>query len=79
MQLKSKSRDILRERRLALGFTQQQVADRAGIKLQHYQAFEGGQRSLMTASFRTTCGVLVALDLDIATYYSGDYTLEEGL
>ncbi len=76
MRAKSKNGSILRERRLALGLTQQQIADKAGIKLQHYQAFEGGQRNLMTASFRIACSVLEALDLDIAKYYSGEYAPE---
>ncbi len=60
---------VLKERRLILGLTQQQVADKAGIKIQHYQAFEGGQRNLMRASFRIACSVLEALDLDIAKFY----------
>ena len=60
---------VLRERRRILALTQQQVADKAGVKLQHYQGFEGGQRNLMTASFEVACSVLEALDLDIADYF----------
>lgn len=68
---------ILRERRVILGLTQQQVADKAGIKIQHYQGFEGEQRNLKTASFKVACSVLEALDLDIAKYYHGGYVLGE--
>ena len=38
--------DILRHRREELHLTQQQVADRANIKLRQYQRFEMGERSL---------------------------------
>ena len=60
---------LLRERRVVLGLTQQQVADKAGIKLPQYQKFEGGQRNLRTASFQIACRVLEALDLDIVKYF----------
>ena len=73
----AESGSILRERRVILGLTQQQVADKAGIKIQHYQGFEGGQRNLMTASFKVACSVLEALDLDIAKYYHRGYVLGE--
>ncbi len=56
---------ILRERRVTSGLTQQQVADKAGVKLQQYQKFESGERNLRTASFQIACKVLEALDLDI--------------
>lgn len=72
-------KNILRERRVILGLTQQQVADKAGIKIQHYQGFEGGQRNLITASFKVACSVLEALDLDIARYYHGGYDLQKTL
>lgn len=33
---------VLKELRLAYGYTQKQVADNLGIKYQSYQAYEGG-------------------------------------
>lgn len=41
----------LRKRRHELKLTQQAVADKAEIKLQQYQKFESGERSILTASF----------------------------
>lgn len=64
---------VLREKRLTSGLTQQQVADRAGIKLQQYQKFESGERNLRTASFQIACKVLEALDLDIVKYFHKEY------
>ena len=43
---------VLREKRVVLGMTQQQVADKAGIILQQYQKFESGERDIMTSSFK---------------------------
>lgn len=68
-----KKSDLLRERRVTSGLTQQQVADRAGIKLQQYQKFESGERNLRTASFQIACKVLEALDLDIVKYFHKEY------
>ena len=63
---------FLKAQRLRLGLTQQQVADKAGILLQHYQKFEGGERKLRTASFEVACRVLEALELDIVEYFHSD-------
>ena len=68
---------LLREQRVVNGLTQQQVADRAGIKLQHYQKFESGERNLRTASFSVACRVLEALDLDIVRYFHREYVFGE--
>lgn len=68
---------LLRERRIVLGLTQQQVADKAGIKLPQYQKFEGGQRNLRTASFQIACRVLEALELDIVKYFHKEYIFGE--
>lgn len=68
---------ILRERRVTSGLTQQQVADKAGIKLQQYQKFESGERKLRTASFQIACSVLEALDLDIVKYFHKGYPIGE--
>lgn len=68
---------VLREKRVVLGLTQQQVADRAGIVLQQYQKFESGERDIMTSSFRTACKVIEALEMDIKDFYHGEYTIGE--
>ena len=68
---------ILREKRVVQGLTQQQVADKAGIKLQQYQKFESGERNIMTASFRIACSVIEALGMDISDFYHYKYVLGE--
>lgn len=62
-------RCVLRERRNELRLTQKDVAKQAGIKMQQYQKFEGGERNVMTASFDVICRVIVALELDITSFY----------
>ena len=68
---------LLKEQRLVNGLTQQQVADKAGILIQHYQKFESGERNLRTASFDVACRVLEALELDIVKYFHKEYVLGE--
>mgnify|MGYP002512304243 FL=1 len=68
---------VLREKRVVLGMTQQQVADKAGIILQQYQKFESGERDIMTSSFKTACKVVEALGMDITDFYHGEYTIGE--
>lgn len=57
-------RAILYNRRKELGITQQQVADRAGIKLIQYQRFERGERSMASASLRIGMAISDVLKLD---------------
>ena len=57
-------RAYLLDRRKELGLTQQQVADRAGIKLIQYQRFERGERSMCSASFRIGMAICDVLKLD---------------
>lgn len=57
-------RSILYERRKELGLTQQQVADRADIKLIQYQRFERGERSMASASMRIGMAICDVLKLD---------------
>ena len=68
---------ILRERRQILRLTQKEVADRAGIGLQHYQKFETEARKLNKASFDVACRVLEALEMNIADYFHGKYAVGE--
>ena len=72
-------KEILREKRVTLEMTQQQVADKAGIKLQQYQKFESGERNIMTCSFQIACRVIEALEMDITKFFHGDYVFGEGL
>ncbi|MDO5123094.1 MAG: helix-turn-helix transcriptional regulator [Eubacteriales bacterium] len=69
--------DILRERRVILGLTQKQVADRAKVVLQQYQKFESGERRIMSSSFELACRIIEALEMDITKFYHGDYTFGE--
>lgn len=69
----------LAERRIVLGLTQKQVADRAKMPLSSYQRFECGDRKLSTATFNMACRVLEALELDIAAFYHGDWVFGEPL
>ena len=55
---------LLKIRREQLKFTQQQVADSAGITLRQYQKFESGERSIRGASLRIGLGICDALELD---------------
>ena len=57
-------RAILLTRRKQLGLTQQQVADRAEIKLIQYQRFERGERSMCSASLRIGLAICDVLKLD---------------
>ena len=70
---------ILRERRILIGLTQQQVAEKAKIPLQSYQRFESGDRNIKTASFQIACRVIEALELSISDFFHGEYVLGERL
>ncbi|MBO5570182.1 MAG: helix-turn-helix transcriptional regulator [Clostridia bacterium] len=67
----------LREKRLVLEMTQQEVADRAKISLSSYQKFESGDRNIRTASFEVACRVIMALDMDPTAFYEGKYVFDE--
>lgn len=55
---------VLEKRRKELGMTQQQVADKAKIKLRQYQRLENGERSMASASMRIGVSICHALELD---------------
>ena len=67
----------LREKRLALEMTQQEVADKAKISLSSYQKFELGDSNIRTASFELVCRVLKALEMDPTAFYEGEYVFGE--
>ena len=71
--IKREEKDVLVEARKKLGLTQQQVADKAGVAMRHYQMFEGGKRKLSTSSFHLASNVLKALELDLTAFANGDY------
>ena len=68
---------MLRERRVILGLTQQAAADRAKIPLQSYQQLESEKRKIRRASFQIACQVLEALEMDITAFHHGDYAFGE--
>ena len=67
----------LKKRRKKLGLTMQAVADRAEIRLTHYQRFEQGERELSSASFMVAYKVLKALEMDVDKYATGGYEIKE--
>lgn len=69
--------EILKEKRVVLGMTQQQVADKAGIRLQQYQKFEIGERNIKTASFQLACRVIEALGMNVSDFFHGEYSIGE--
>ena len=77
--LKKNKASILREKRLVLGLTQQQVSDLAKISCCQYQRFASGERNIMTASFQIACRIIKALNMDIDKFYNGDYHIGEPL
>ena len=71
------TQDVLREARKKLNLSQQEVADRALIKLRQYQRYESGELALPASTFDIACRVLSALELDISSFARGDYFLSE--
>jgi transcriptional regulator with XRE-family HTH domain len=55
---------ILRERRMALGMTQDQAATEAGIEMRAYQRYEYGRSQLSGASMKVGLRICAALELD---------------
>lgn len=56
--------EILRRKRVLLGLSQQQVADRSNIALRQYQRLEYGERSLARTSMRIGLAVCEVLQTD---------------
>ena len=63
----------LKEKRLVLELTQQEVAEKAKISLSSYQKFENGDRNIRTASFEVACRVLKALSMDPTAFFEYKY------
>ena len=75
--LDKKNGSILREKRVVLGLTQKQVAERAMITLRQYQKFESGERNIKTASFQLACRVIEALGMNVSDFFHGEYSIGE--
>ena len=69
--------NILKERRINLRLTQQEVAEKARILPQQYQKFESGERKIESATFQTACRVIEALDMDITKFHHREYSLND--
>ena len=69
---------MLREARIRKGYTQMEVAYRAGIDIRLYQRLEYGQRSIAKASLKTGLAICFVLDLDpMALVFGESYTAED--
>lgn len=55
----------LKARRLELGLTQQQLADRAGMVYQQIQKWESGQRDIKKMSLESAAALARALEIPI--------------
>lgn len=56
--------EILRERRLELGMSQQEVAVEVGLHIRQYQRFEYGERRLSNCSLKMGLKICAVLELD---------------
>jgi len=68
-------RGMLIRQREKLGFTQGEVAERAGITLKQYQRFENLEFGFSSSSVRIVNAVLTVLELDPSAFAKGDYAL----
>ena len=70
-------RGMLIGQREKLGLTQEEVAAKAGIKLEQYQKYESHDgRDFSSSSFRIVNAVLTALELDTTAFANGEYAFE---
>jgi len=67
---------MLVRQREKLGLSQEDVAKRAGIKLEQYQRYETQENAFTNSSMRIVNAVLTALELDITSFGKGEYCLE---
>ena len=67
---------MLREARLRLGLSQQQVATLIGIQIRHYQRFEYGKREIQEINIRAGLSLCAVLELDpVDLVFSGNTVL----
>ena len=62
--MKSKEGQILKKRRIELGFSQQEIASVLGMHIRQYQRFEYGEQSLSSCSMKTGLWICAILKLD---------------
>lgn len=55
---------ILRERRISMGLTQEQLAGEAGMDLRAYQRYEYGKVKISKATMKVGLRICAALELD---------------
>jgi transcriptional regulator with XRE-family HTH domain len=55
---------VLRNRRVELGLTQKEVADKAKIQLRQYQRVESGERNIRSASARMVLAICAVLKIN---------------
>ena len=67
---------MLKNQREKLGFSQEKVAEKAGIRLEQYQKFESGERNISSSTLRIVHAVLTALELDTSAFDKGEYAFE---
>lgn len=67
----------LRNQREKLGLSQEEVAEKAEIKLSQYQRYENTEGAFGNSSMRIVNSVLTALGLDPTAYANGDYTFRD--
>ena len=68
-------RGVLIGAREKLGMTQEEVATKAGIKLEQYQMYESHDgREFSSTSMRIVNAVLTALELDPTAFANGEYS-----
>lgn len=56
--------EIIRKRRLSMGYSQQEVATLLGVHIRQYQRLEYGERSIATASMMLGLSVCAVLNID---------------
>lgn len=62
--------------RKKLGLSQEDVAEKAGIKLEQYQRYEEIGANISSSSMRIVNAVLTALELDPTAFANGEYSFE---
>jgi transcriptional regulator with XRE-family HTH domain len=76
LQLIVTDRGMLIGQRKKLGLSQEDVAKKAGIKLEQYQRYENTENGFSSSSLRIVNAVLTALELDTTSFAKGEYALE---
>ena len=69
-------RGMLIGQREKLGLSQEEVAAKAGIKLEQYQKYESHEGHFSSSSLRIVNAVLTALELDPTAFAKGEYAFE---